>query len=329
MIPLKTVVYLLALILLSGCVKAEKIGSIVKYHVQGSHYIETGNYAKGEAIFRQAIKERPSSPQANYYLGRFLLAEKKKKEALTYLENAVALEPKDVDYNFWLGVTYGENGYRKKEMQMYKKAIALEPKHLQSLIYLGHIQLKSKKYTAALTSYEKALKIWSSSPSALYNRALIMKFLGRTPEEKLAWLEYLSLYPAGGLARRATDNLNKLSDFSYRNHNLAARTVTLAKIRFKPFEAELDSNSYPSLKLIGAIVSNIGKGRLQVVVYQKNNKELARKRAVSVKKYLQKTFPELKGKHIGISWFSEAEKFKIAGKKLRSNESVRFFLSEK
>ncbi len=327
---LKQFPYFIALILLAGCVQttAENIGSSLKYHVQGRHYMQTRNYAKGEALFRQAIKESPANAQANYYLGRFLLAEKKKKEALPYLENAVSLDSQDADYNFWLGIAYGENGDRKKERQSYNKALALEPKHLQSLIYLGHSQLKSKEYKAALATYEKAMKIWPSSPSALYNRALIMKTLGRTPEEKLAWLEYLSLYPAGGLARRATHHLNMLSDFSYRNHTLGARTVTLAKINFKPFKAELDSSSYPSLKLVGATVTNMGKGTLQVIVYQKNNKKLARKKAVNIKKYLQKTFPDLKGKRIGISWFSEPEKFKISAKKLRSDESVRFFLSD-
>ena len=156
------------------------------------HYVETRNYVKGEAIFRQAVKENPVNPEANYYLGRFLLAKKKKKEALSYLEKAVSYAPKDADYIFWLGVAYGENGKREKEKKMYLKALAQEEKHLQSLIYLGHTQLRSKEYSAALASYEKALKIWPYSPSALYNRALVLKYLGRTPEEKLAWLEYLN-----------------------------------------------------------------------------------------------------------------------------------------
>ena len=327
MISIQRFVSCLALIFLCGCVQAERIGTSLKYHVQGMHYVETQNYDKGEAIFRQAVKDNPSNPEAYYYLGRFLLAKEKQKEALPYLEKAVAYEPNDADYIFWLGVAFGENGQSKKEIQMYQKALLHKENHLQSLIYLGHTQLKSKEYSAALASYEKALKIWPYSPSALYNRALAMKFLGRAPEEKIAWMEYLDLYPAGALARRATDHLNMLSDFSYRNHILGARTVTLSKIRFKPFRAELDSSSYPPLKLVGATVSNMGKGTLQVVVYQKNNKKLARTRAVSIKKYLQKTFPDLRGKRVGISWFSEAEKFSISGKKFYADESVRFFLS--
>ena len=332
---LKTFFYFAALVCLTGCVQVERIGmqaaqlgKSIQHHVLGEHYFHTRNFAKGEATFRQAVKENPESAEANYYLGRFLLAEKKHKEALPYLQKAVALESDNAEYNFWLGVVYGENGQREKERKSYYNALKIDPKHLQSLIYLGHSQLKNEKYEESLTSYQKALQIWPGSPSALYNQALILKILGRTPEERIAWQQYLSLYPAGGLARRATDHLNMLSDFSYRNHTLAARTMTLAKIRFEPFAAALDSSSYPSLKLVGATVVNMGKGNLQIVVCQKNNKELARKRVISIKKYLQEQFPDLRGNRIGISWFSIPEEFTIAGKKLRSDESVRFFLTD-
>ncbi|GAB4339465.1 MAG: hypothetical protein Kow0089_12380 [Desulfobulbaceae bacterium] len=300
----------------------------LKYTTLGAHYLETGNYAKGEAVFRQALKADPADPEANYFLGRFLLAGNKVREALVYLQKAVKLDPYDADKNFWLGVAWGENGDKRKERQMYTLALTLDPDHLQSLIYLGHVQLNDKEYTAALQSYEKALKLWPSSPSALYNRALILKILGRTPEERIAWLEYLARYPSGGLARRAADHLNMLGDFSYRNHRLGARVVTLAKIAFKPFEARLESSSHPSLKLVGAIVSNMGRGTLQIVVYQKNNKELARRRAVAIRKFLRENFSDLREGRIGISWFSEPEVVTIGGKKMTIDESVRFFLTE-
>ncbi len=81
-------------------------------------------------------------------------------------------------------------------------------KHLQSLIYLGHRRLAKKKYTEALDFYTQALDIWPGSPSAFYNRALIINKLGRTPEEIIAWLDYLEQYPVGTMAHQATDYLN-------------------------------------------------------------------------------------------------------------------------
>jgi len=320
--------YITTLLYLCGCVQATRLGKAIQHQVVGEHYLQTENFADGEASFREAVRIHPQNPSANYYLGRFLLAVENFQEALPYLEKAAALEPGNGDYRFWLGVAYAENGRPDKERESYYTALAINPEHLQALIYLGHSLLKNKQYEESLALYQRALALWPESPAALYNRALILGILGRSPEEQLAWLEYLSLYPAGSLAQRATDHLNKLADFSYRNHTLGARTLTLAKIRFKPFTDELDAVSLPSLDLVGATAANMGKGTLQVLVYQKNNRELARNRAITIQKYLQDQFPDLQRDRIRISWFPAAEEFTIDGRKLRSDESVRFFLTD-
>jgi tetratricopeptide (TPR) repeat protein len=310
-------------LLLGGCA----VGQAIKNNVQGTHYLQAKKYKEGEAIFRDAVVLDPDSPQANYYLGRFLLADKKPKQALQYLQKAASLEPKDVDYLFWQGVSLGELGKWKQERASYKSVLKRNKKHLQALIYLGHNQLRVKEYKAALATYQEVLGIWPYSPSALYNRALIARILNRTPEEKIGWLTYLSAYPSGALATKAVDHLNRIGDFSYRNHYLGVRTIPLTKIWFKPFDSKLDQGSLPSLDVIGATASNMGRGKLQVVVYQKENKKLARARAVSIREYLQDKFPGLKKRGIGISWFDQAERLEVEREKLNNPESVRFFMT--
>ena len=319
-----------------GCTPVKDIGRqlqsasrFVKYSVQGEHYLSTKDYQKGEKIFQEAVEATPENGQSHYFLGRFQLALKKNSSALKQLKKAVTIDPDNADYFFWLGVAHAENRHFTSERKSYTKALNLKDDHLQALIYLGHNQLRSKRYTSALAHYQKALTIWPQSPSSLYNRALLFKILKRTPEEKLAWLEYLDLYPSGSLARRATEHLNALSDFSYRNHALAARTVTLAKIRFDPFTAKLSKSSYLSLDVVGATVSNLESGVLQVIAYQKNNKELARQRAISIKRYMQDHFPKLhREKRIQLSWFPVPEKYRIGKRRVQVDESIRFFLTK-
>ncbi len=311
-------------LLLGGCA----VGQAIKNNVQGAHYLQTKNYTEGVTTFRDAVTRDKDNPQANYYLGRFLLAEKKPKQALPYLQKATALDPGDTNYLFWKGVALGEVGKRKQERQAYEAVLKLEEKHLQALIYLGHNLLKDKKYEQALETYKKVLEIWPYSPSALYNRALIAKILKRTPEEKAGWLAYLSVYPSGALAVRATDHLNLLKDFSYQNHYLGARTITLTKIWFTPFTDKLLPGAKLSLDVVGATVANMDKGKLQMIVYLKNDKKLARARAVAIKRYLLEKFPALEAKGIGISWFDQPETRTIQGKKIKNEESVRFFLTD-
>lgn len=311
---------------MTGCV-VKDLGQTVEQTVKGDYFLQSEQSKRGRESFRLEVEENPDSPLAHYYYGRFLLQEKENKLALKHLAKARYLDPGKADYQFWVGVAYGVNGNIDSEEKSLRTALKIEKNHLQSLIYLGHNQFTQKKYPEALQLYYQALDIWPSSPSALYNRALILSILGRTPEARVAWLDYLYQYPSGPKARRATEYLNRAGDFNFRNHNLGTTAVTVEKIRFVPFTAELAEASYESLYLIGEVFQDMEKGTLQIVVYQQNNKELARERAIAIKQFLRSEFPSLTTREIGVSWFAEPQKLSIRDKKLSIDEAVSFFVS--
>ncbi len=317
----KTLLVGLTLSFLSGCAGMD-IGS----NIEGYGYLMTENYAGGAERFQEIVKEKPSSAEANFYLGRFFMAQEKVESALPYLQKAARLGPDNADYQFWLGVAYGERKMAKKEAAQYEKVLLLNPSYVAAHLYLGHNLLKKGQVENALASYKQVLELAPRNQSALYNRALIMHILERSPEEKLAWRIFLRKYPAGPMALRATDHLNRLEDFSYRNHKLGLRRVTLTKIWFKAFDGKLSKSSYKSLNLIGEIVSNMPEYTLQVLVYQKNNKLLAQARAESIREYLLENFPQLEGR-VNISWFDVDDTVTAKGKKVAIGESVRFFLT--
>jgi tetratricopeptide (TPR) repeat protein len=312
--------------LLSGC-SVKNMGNTVKYNFSGEHYLYTEQYQKGANKFQDAVQKSPDNTLANFYYGRFLLLTEKPDQALKYMQKASKLAPNKADYHFWTGVTFGSLGNKTKEKKSYLKALQLDKTHLQSLIYLGHNLLETKKYSLALGQYDKALKIWPNSPSALYNRSLITSKFDRKPEAHEGWLEYLYYYPSGAMARRAVQHLNSLGDFSFRNYSLLSRTVTIEKIYFESFSATISRGSYSSLDLVGTIFENFNKGKLQVLVYQLKNKKLAKQKALNIKKYLLKKHPKLKSNDIGVSWFDTAETISVFGKNKKINDSVQFFVS--
>jgi len=63
----------------------------------------------------------------------------------------------------------------------------------------------------------------------------------------------------------------------------------------------------------------VKKGTLQIVVYQKNSKELVKKRAIAIKHSLRSEFPLIKTKQIGMSWFAEPQKLSTKEKKSRQS----------
>ena len=312
---------------MSGCV-VKNLGQTVQQTVKGDYFLQSDQAKRGRESFRVEVEQHPDSALAHYYYGRFLLQDKEEALALEHLVKARDLDPGKADYHFWAGVAYGASGDLVREENNYRAALGLDKDHLQTLIYLGHNQLAQKKYPEALQLYQRAIDLWPSSPSALYNRALILNQLGRTPEERIAWLDYLDRYPSGQNARRAADYLNMAGDFSFRNHRLGSTIVTIEKIRFVPFTAIVDPASHASLSLIGEVFQDMKKGVLQIVVYQKNNKGLAKERAHAVKSFISAEYPSIDTGRIGISWFAEPQHLTIGSEKASLDESVLFFVTQ-
>ena len=312
----------------SGCV-VQEMGANLSNSLKGEYYLTAKDRVSGEEHFRREVEANPENPLSNYYYGRLLLRSEKAEAALPYLRKAGRLAPEKADYRFWTGVAYGLLWQRNQERAEYEQAIRLDPGHEQALTSLGHWHLRRKQYATALEMYEKALAIRPDNPAALYNRALSLSKLGRRQEEQRAWHRYLAVNSSGGggLAVNAVAHLNTLGDFSFRNYQLGARTVAVEKIRFSPSRPEVVKESFPELKMIGEIAGSMKSGVLQVVVYQKNNADLARKRAQEIRKFLLKNVHGLSMDRIGISWFGEPQR--NAGKKWIIEESVDFFFVSK
>ena len=317
---------LIALIFLassiSGCSLAD-FSSTVK----GSQYMESGEYRQAEIYFQETVQEHPDNAIARYYLGRFLLAQNKAAEALPHFQRGIALDSGNADYFFWLGVTYGELGDGNAERISYEKALQQNGSHPQAHLYMGHLRLRNGEFKQAIKEYDAVLKEVPTNAAALYNRALILDIEGKDTEAKKAWLEYLKWYPAGQHALQATDHLNGLGDFSYENHFLGNRTVTLAEIKFQRSGNKVSRSAHPSLRLVGATTVNLKKGTLQVVVYVNKNNKLAKQRAIEIENTLHELVPALSQDRIQISWFDVPEKVINGEKVFVKSESVRIFLT--
>ena len=307
----------------TGCSMTDITSSI-----KGNHYIETGNYDDAEVTFRHLVEQDPSSAINQYYLGRFLLAQNNSEEALSHFQKAVTLDRTDTDNNFWLGVAYGELGDLKAEKTQYERTLKLSSSYTRARLYLGHSQLRDGELTKALRSYDKVLKSIPTNAGALYNRALVLDLQKQKKDAKKAWLEYLKWFPAGAHAIRAADNLNALGNFSYENHYLGIRTVTLRKIGFKNRSDTVSVESIASLRLVGTIVSNLEKGNLQIVVYESDVRKSAQRRAINLRKKILELSPALTPERVWISWFNEPDVITKNGVKQSNKNSVRLFLSE-
>ena len=310
---------------LCGCAATEVAYVSVKNYTQGEYYLQNEQYEDCIATFERETENYPYDANAQFYLGRCYLAVEKNRAALKHLKKAVTLDQGNPDYHFWQGVAYAANGKTRSELKSYEEALAIKKDHVQALVYMGHNRFEDGQYRASLGYYNRALKQEPSIPQALYNRALALRKLNRTPEEIEAWKTYLGAYSDGTFAIRAAQYLNEYGHFDYRNHILGKRTVTLHQVQFAPSSARILKASTPSLKELARITAHTPHLVLHIVAYQKNNRKLAEMRAKSVKKYLLDQERGMSGTRIKVSWFDKPETVKIGRKTYSRDSSINFF----
>lgn len=288
------------------------------------NYIKSEDFGEGLKYVEKRLLKNQKDPSANYYAGRYLLAMNRQEEALPHLLQAVLLDVGKAKYHFWLGVSYWALRDFDKERKAYQRAIAIDFRYRSAHLYLGHNYFDSGEWNKALKQYEKVLELEKKHPDALFNRAVAIKELGRMRQAILAWKEYLKYYPDGKWALKAVHNLNLRGDFSYRNYLLGARRVVLSRIAFEPDSARLKKASLPSLDVVRAMLSNNKALKFYVITYCQKNTDLARQRALSIKKYITFKNPGVGANRVILSWFGFGEVIKKNGKSWLEKESVNF-----
>lgn len=313
---------ILALIgIFNGCQLATRI--------EGEYYLNQEKYNQGVQKFHEKLKQDSFNADANYYMARYLLALNRPEDAYPFIREAVALDFKNADYHFWLGVCHHGLNRPKEEQKSYLRAIEFNQRHVLAYLYLGHSYLENGQSTEALDAYDKVLVLQKDQSQAMYNRGLALNKLQRFPGEIAAWKDYLEVYPEGGWAIQAVDHLNARGNFDYRNFLIGYRRVPLRKFEFKGSTAILTDTTKSSMDVIGSILRINKKIALKIVGYKKGNKNLAKKRAGSVKDYLITNYPEIDSGRLAIGGMGSAEKAQTGWKIFYLDNSVNLITTKK
>ncbi|OIQ49076.1 TPR repeat-containing protein YrrB [Pseudodesulfovibrio hydrargyri] len=292
--------------------------------VMGPYYLEQEEYEEGIKVMSGQLRENPDDAPSAYYVGRYYLALNKPEQALPYLQKAVRLDPASADYVFWTGVAYWAMMDFDRERAAYEKAIGLDPNHISAHLYLGHGYADRGQWAQALRQYEVVLKLDPYNPEALYNRARALRGIDRTSDEIAAWKRFLEYYPDGSMAMTATEQLNLHGDFTYRNHIIGKRNVTLRSLAFKPGTSVPDADGRASLDVLSAMMRVNRELTVNIVAYVKGNAPLAKARANAVRDYMLNGNPDVNRSRLPLSWFGTAENVQVGDKAFALDQSVNF-----
>ncbi|WP_019386507.1 tetratricopeptide repeat protein [Algibacter luteus] len=151
---------------------------------EGFAYLETGNYTKAEAYFKNILKAYPDNKTARLCYGRAVgLNGNPKKGALLFTD---LLE--DYPNDFEVKLNYGEsllwnNDFNKAKIY-FKGLIEEDAKSFPALLSYANTLSNLKEYEDALTYVNKALKVSPGNPNALTSKKYI--YLGYAYQKQQA-----------------------------------------------------------------------------------------------------------------------------------------------
>lgn len=261
--------------------------------------------------------------RVHYLAGRELLAAGRHKAALRFLQKAVQLDPGNPEYIHWQGVAYWSVGNKERERQSYFQIVQDHPDFKPSLLNLGHSFLESGNYNVALQYYQRVLQNDRNNPQALYNSALAFEKLNNEYQEKLLLKHYLNVYRTGKWAYRAIDHLQQLGDFTFRSYRIGIHSVVVN------VSALLQTGSAAQKKEVEVLANAVNRTapqELQVVVYNKGNKNESREIALNLRNQILGEIGPEHDAPIMVSWFDTAEIVSFEnGEKQELSQSIQIF----
>jgi len=90
----------------------------------------------------EPVQSSAKAADPSYAQGKALVEAKRFKEAMPYLQQAVAKDPKNADAYNLMGYATRKSGDANGSLQYYNQALAIDPKHLGAHEYIGEAYLQ-------------------------------------------------------------------------------------------------------------------------------------------------------------------------------------------
>jgi tetratricopeptide (TPR) repeat protein len=115
----------------------------------------TGNENDAEDQFRKYTEKYPADPNGHFELARLLADRKNAAEAISQMEEAVALNPDNLWYQLFLSELYQYVGKYSEAIRICDRLIQEDPDNLDNYYQLAALYLSAEKYNDAIRTYNQ------------------------------------------------------------------------------------------------------------------------------------------------------------------------------
>ena len=134
-------------------------------------YMKSGRLGDAEPLLRRLASERPNDAGVHLQLGRVLVAESKKDDAIAEMQTAMKLAPADSEAQRELADLYTSAGKNDLAEPVYRTLVAAQPNDAELHRGLGHALLLQKKFPEAQQEFLVAVRLKRDSPDVYIDLA--------------------------------------------------------------------------------------------------------------------------------------------------------------
>jgi tetratricopeptide (TPR) repeat protein len=222
----------------------------------GSAFFQRGYYDQAEVSFRLALRDDPSSAEAQYSLGSVFLKQEKNAAAQASFERALKLTASypDTVPNTWnnLGLLATREGRTGDAIGNFQEALRASPDYWIALENLGNAYRQQKRWDEARSTLERAVAIRPREPEANYSLAMVYAQTDDTERAYQYLQKSLTLRPA---YPEALNNLGVLYLRTRRRDDAVARFEECIRV------APGFDQSYLNLARVYSLEGNNAKAR--------------------------------------------------------------------
>ena len=219
--------------------------------------INQGQLQEAEAIYKRLIQQGIKSHLVFGNLGAICTMQGRNQEAITFLREALAIQPDFPDALGNLGIALKNQGDPDAAVASYRQALDLKPNYPEALNALGVALWEQDNLEAAIASYRKALELKPNYPEALNGLGVALWEQGNPEAAIVSYRKALDLKP------NDPETLNNLGIALGEQGDLDAAVDAYQKaLALKPKDPEALSN-------LGNVLTKQGRPEAAIDAYQK------------------------------------------------------------
>jgi predicted TPR repeat methyltransferase len=163
---------------------------------------KSGQLDVAEHLYGKLREAAPEHPDVLHYSGLLAHQQEKYDEAISLIEQSLAIDPNRADCYSNLGIVYRAKGDFEKAVAAYERAIALNPQLANAHSNLGVLLRLTERPVEAEAAYRKALEIDPTHIEAWHNLGILMGSLRRVKEAVICYCKVTTLNRHHREARR-------------------------------------------------------------------------------------------------------------------------------